>query len=57
MVIVPKVLYTGDYTIKKGSSKGRNRIVKEFSDITPLAKPAFELYKIGRRDISLEEQR
>jgi len=55
--IIPKVLYTGDYTIKKGSSKGHNRILKEFADITPLAKPAFELYKIGRKDVSLEEQR
>ncbi len=52
--VIPATLYSGDYTIKKGSSKGRNKIVKEIGDVLPLAKP---LGDIGRllSDSELEE--
>jgi len=52
--IVPKVLYTGDYTIKKGSHKGQNRILKELSDVTPLVKPIYDMLRV-LSDNQLEE--
>lgn len=54
--VIPATLYSGDYIIKKGSSKGRNKIIKEIGDVLPLAKP---LGDIGRllSDSELEELR
>ncbi len=52
--VIPKVLYTGDYTIKKGSHKKQNRIIKELSDVTPLLKPIFDMKRIAS-EYSLEE--
>lgn len=57
ITVIPKALYSGDYTVKTGSSKGRNVIAKEFSDVTPLLKPIFDIYRVARKDVDLEEQR
>lgn len=54
--VIPKTLYTGDYTIKKGSSKGQNKIFKEFSDVIPLLKPIHDIRRILSNN-DLEELR
>lgn len=55
-IIIPKVLYSGDYTFKSGSNKDKYRILKEIGDVVPLYRPIQDIGRVlGKNE--LEELR
>ena len=53
--IVPKVLWTGEYIVEKGSNKGRYKIEKEVVDVVPILNPIFGQMRRIMSDNKLEE--